>query len=246
MNNKSKGFTLVELSIVLVIIGLLIGGILVAQSMIGTTRTQTTIRQIGQFDAAIANFQTKFNQLPGDTSLMGATAGNNDGKIDATTSFFKGEIGKFWSDLSASGLTNPTGGGTFTDASAGAAWSTATSPLASVGTNGFYFAFGSTAGTNFYIISNPSSTNDGGHAIVPAPALKPADALAIDAKLDDGNAMTGNTLGTGVADNTLAKAIAAPSADTCASHTSGLYTTGTQTVACSLAIRIGVSTGTLN
>jgi len=243
-NNARKGFTLVELSIVLVIIGLLIGGILVAQSMIGTTRTQTTIRQIGQFDAAVANFQTKFNQLPGDTNLMGGVPGNNDGKIDASASKFKGEIGEFWSDLSASGLTNPTGGGTFTDASAGAAWSTATSPVSSVGTNGFYFAFGTAAGTNFYVITNPNSANDGATVITPAPALKPADALAIDAKLDDGNAMTGNVLGNAGA--TLAAAIAAPATDTCAASATGLYATGTQTVQCNLAIRIGVSTGTLD
>ena len=59
--NKSQtreGFTLVELSIVLVIIGLLIGGILVAQSMIGTTKIQALVRQIGQFDAAHNNFKT--------------------------------------------------------------------------------------------------------------------------------------------------------------------------------------------
>ncbi|MEI9897868.1 MAG: prepilin-type N-terminal cleavage/methylation domain-containing protein [Chthoniobacter sp.] len=46
-----SGFTLVEPSIVLVIIGLLIGGILVAQSMISTSKITATIQQLGQFDA---------------------------------------------------------------------------------------------------------------------------------------------------------------------------------------------------
>ena len=49
---KTAGFTLVELSIVLVIIGLLIGGILVAQSMIRTARVAKQVQQLQQFDAA--------------------------------------------------------------------------------------------------------------------------------------------------------------------------------------------------
>lgn len=75
-----KGFTLVELSIVLVIIGLLIGGILVAQSMIETAKIQSFVRQIDQLDAAMRNFKTKYNSLPGDTKFFAGT-GNGDGLI---------------------------------------------------------------------------------------------------------------------------------------------------------------------
>ena len=65
-----KGFTLVELAIVLVIIGLLIGGILAAQSMIQTARLQAQIRQINEFDIAVSNFVTKYNSIPGDSLLI--------------------------------------------------------------------------------------------------------------------------------------------------------------------------------
>ena len=58
---KRQGFTLVELSIVLVIIGLLIGGILAAQSMISTARLQSLVRTIQQYDIAATNFETKYN-----------------------------------------------------------------------------------------------------------------------------------------------------------------------------------------
>ena len=61
-----KGFTLVELSIVLVIIGLLIGGILVGQSLINSAKINAQVRQLQQFDIATNTFKTKFKQIPGD------------------------------------------------------------------------------------------------------------------------------------------------------------------------------------
>ena len=76
-----KGFTLVELAIVLVIIGLLIGGILVAQSMVSTTRIHSQVTQLQQLDTAIQNFQTKYNSLPGDNKYFTPVA-NNDGFIN--------------------------------------------------------------------------------------------------------------------------------------------------------------------
>src|SRR5476649_2583779 len=84
-NHKLKshsGFTLVELSIVLVIIGLLIGGILVAQSMIGTSRIVAVAAQIQQFDAGVESFKAKYNALPGDAQQFG---GNGDGLVTITS-----------------------------------------------------------------------------------------------------------------------------------------------------------------
>ena len=106
MKNKTKGFTLVELSIVLVIIGLLIGGILAAQSMINTAKIQSVVRQLTQFDVAVTNFQTKYGQLPGDSNLFNGV-GDNNGQISCCN----GETGNFWSDLSLGvNLLNSKGG----------------------------------------------------------------------------------------------------------------------------------------
>ena len=102
---QRSGFTLVELSIVLVIIGLLIGGILAAQSMISTAKINAQVQQIGQFDAMVLNFKTKFNYLPGDAPAFG---GDGDGVIDISaacggadnhTTAFACEIANFWHDL---------------------------------------------------------------------------------------------------------------------------------------------------
>lgn len=60
------GFTLVEMAIVLVIIGLLAGGVLVGQSLIEQTRIQKTVSEINTFKSAVNTFQIKYSGLPGD------------------------------------------------------------------------------------------------------------------------------------------------------------------------------------
>ena len=61
-----KGFTLVELAIVLVIIGLLVGGVLAGQDLIKSAKLQKGVKQITELNTATNTFQTKYGQLPGD------------------------------------------------------------------------------------------------------------------------------------------------------------------------------------
>jgi len=97
-----KGFTLIELSIVLVIIALIIGGILAARSMIETAALNKTISQLTQFDAGVGTFRAKYNSLPGDSKWFG---GDGDRAIEGTNAFtdwdnsiglFANEIANFW------------------------------------------------------------------------------------------------------------------------------------------------------
>ncbi|MGC2854826.1 prepilin-type N-terminal cleavage/methylation domain-containing protein [Novispirillum sp. DQ9] len=88
-----RGFTLIELSIVLVIIGLLIGGILQGQEMINNTRLKSTVAQVDAITAAVQTFQDKYRALPGDApnavstvlgaTVLGAGVANGDGIIEA-------------------------------------------------------------------------------------------------------------------------------------------------------------------
>src|SRR5665213_1351327 len=63
---KLNGFTLIELSIVLVIIGLIIGGVLTGRDMIHAAQVRKTITQKEKFTAAANAFHNKYNCLPGD------------------------------------------------------------------------------------------------------------------------------------------------------------------------------------
>src|SRR5882757_8429247 len=66
VRRSEQGFTLVELAIVMIIIGLLIGGVLKGQELIANARVASTVSQIKGIDAATSTFQDKYNGMPGD------------------------------------------------------------------------------------------------------------------------------------------------------------------------------------
>lgn len=87
IKNKAniKGFTLVELSIALVIVGLLIGGILVGQSLVRSAKLIQIISGVNQYKILVAQGQAKFRCLAGDcpSAIVGSYAGDNDKIIEA-------------------------------------------------------------------------------------------------------------------------------------------------------------------
>lgn len=70
-NRKEGGFTLVELAIVMIIIGLLIGGILKGQELIANAQVTATIAQIKGLDGALSTFRDKYSAVPGDMPNAG-------------------------------------------------------------------------------------------------------------------------------------------------------------------------------
>ena len=75
---RQAGFTLVEIAIVLVIIGLLLGGVLKGQELIKNTKVKAIYNQYRELAAATYGYQDRFKALPGDdreASTRGWTAG---------------------------------------------------------------------------------------------------------------------------------------------------------------------------
>jgi len=66
--SKQKGFTLVEIAIVLVIVGLLIGGVLKGQEMITNAKLKRVESDNAGIAAAMFSYQDRYLQLPGDDS----------------------------------------------------------------------------------------------------------------------------------------------------------------------------------
>ena len=78
MKNQQGGFTLVEIAIVLVIIGLLLGGVLKGQELINSAKVKNLINDFKTVPLYVYGYQDKFKALPGDdakvTDHLGAAA----------------------------------------------------------------------------------------------------------------------------------------------------------------------------
>ncbi len=89
-NNKlHKGFTILEISIVLVIVGLLVAGVLGGQEVIKAMKINGTISQMNEITAAANSFKLKYDSIPGDMpdatdywGVNGSGSAINDGSCN--------------------------------------------------------------------------------------------------------------------------------------------------------------------
>jgi prepilin-type N-terminal cleavage/methylation domain-containing protein len=118
MKNQQSGFTLVEIAIVLVIIGLLLGGILKGQELINSAKVKNLTAETRNIQTQFYGYQDKFKQLPGDdarvaANLTGATPGTGgtvgNGQIEGAlfpAASATAESAVFWQHLRLANLAS--------------------------------------------------------------------------------------------------------------------------------------------
>jgi prepilin-type N-terminal cleavage/methylation domain-containing protein len=190
MLKRQSGFTLIEIAIVLVIIGLLLGGVLKGQELITSARVRNMVSQQDGVKAAYFGFLDRYRALPGDYSAAStnianvtttvAACGNGNGNGDGTITTANAENILAWEHLSKAGFIN----GTYSCAGAAAT-------AASVPTN----AYGQFLNL---IFDNTFAGGGANRHNLQTGANVPSDILGeIDRKVDDGNATTGTFRGSG-------------------------------------------------
>ncbi len=207
LRNDDHGFTLLELAIVLVILGLLVGGVLVGQDLIKAAQVRATVVQMEKYDAAAIAFRTKYNGLPGDVSnpanfgLASTGATGAIGLADSNNLFYPGacsnpyglggETALFWTHLTQANLIDRATMA-LTDYGAVAAITITDSylPPALIG-RGNSFHVITHGGLNYYVLANITATTANTCAISASDALTPLEAFMIDSKIDDGAPATG-------------------------------------------------------
>lgn len=208
-SRSEAGFTLVELAIVMIIIGLLIAGVLKGQALIQNARVTSTVAQLKAIDAAVSTFKDTYQSLPGDmtnpgTRLPNCTGaclgtGTGDGKLDNAPDAdpTAGDSDSFFPMLSVANLVT----GLQVQPAAASRVVNGDYPAAKIDTAVIFAGWknGNIAGA----IGN-KGTNDGlfltlngkiGNA--DDAGLKPNEALRIDTKMDDGAPDAGDIVGGG-------------------------------------------------
>ena len=213
-SRRQSGFTLIEIAIVLVIIGLLLGGILKGQELITSARVRNIIAQIDGTKAAFYGFQDRYRALPGDfsaatTQITGATQdGDGNGQIAGTESI------AVWDHLSHAGFIN----GTYVFNATESATTTPNNP---------YGARLQLIYDNVYADAAPTARTN----LKTGPQI-PVNILAeIDRKIDDGNALRGT-----MRFSAYAAGGTAPTPANCFDATSGEWLAGNGQTNCGAAI----------
>ena len=215
MKTKQAGFTLVEIAIVLVIIGLLLGGILKGQEMIVQAKVKNLISDFSGISAAYHGYQDRYRAMPGDDAGAGRwagvtaspTGGNGvlTGTYNAATAIPEPESRMFWNHLRQAGFISGSG---------------VAQPKNSV--NGIV---GTQMGDG---AATPAAVMGGFNGLLTCSSNIPDKmAIAVDSQLDDGDARTGTLRGQlHLATDGPSPAIAAlaPGANYAETSSSNLYT----------------------
>jgi len=208
---QDDGFTLVELAVVMIIIGLLIGGILKGQELINNAQVSATISEIKSFDSALSGFRDQYNTFPGDMPQALANAripncagdavcsiatADGNGRIDSNTIEAppQNENLAVWVQLNNANFITGIDGTV-----ANAQWGQL-QPDSAMGRGGYSIAYHEGNPFPLGLVGGGFRANPGHYIMLTlAPNagvtgfLRATQAARLDRKLDDGNAFTGST-----------------------------------------------------
>lgn len=107
-NSRQRGFTLVEIAIVLVIVGLVLGGVLKGQEMIRGAKVKNVNNDAQNIISAVSTYKDRYNVMPGDDKVStiatdAGVVGDGNGQLEGD------ENGAFWAQLRQAGLMKGTG-----------------------------------------------------------------------------------------------------------------------------------------
>lgn len=181
------GFSLIELAVVLVIMGLLIGGILKGRDLIDSARLKRVVSQLNEYRLATSTFIDKFDALPGDFSKASQLIhpdlrnGNGNGSVEGAGLAPESEALAFWSHLAGAGFIGSPG--SQGDQNRGEFGKGA--PASSVG-GGFTIENNPHGLSGLWFILGKKNGDHGDGAL-----LTPAQAMSLDTKLDNGQPTSG-------------------------------------------------------
>lgn len=253
MSSRRQAFSLVELSIVLVILGLLVGGVLSGQSLIRAAELRSVSSEYQRYVTAMGTFRDKYFALPGDMNNAVAFWGNTDtgngngnGAIESTATAIgaagaqtSNEISNFWIHLAKAALVE----GSYTAIANTTLNAPANNPKAKLSNAAWNAGFlGSVANTSTVYFEGSYGDvlyfGSGNAAATPGAVLKPEEAWNLDTKLDDGRPDIGSitTLESqGLTAGTACSSITAAATTLAASA----YSLSSSGAACSLVFKTG-------
>lgn len=188
--NKNLGFTLVELSIVIVIIGFLIVGVIAGTNLIKQATLRSVISDMTGYVTSYNNFLSRYDKVPGDMDTAyafwgakcAATPANCNGNANGLIDVSNRENVKAWNHLSNAGMianTNiqPAGTTMYLGINAPAS-KIAGAGYTMLGGNALPFS----SSTNALFLTKPTGSPP---TIMTTAVLTPSDAFLVDQKVDD-------------------------------------------------------------
>lgn len=248
--SRRRAFSLIELSIVLIIIGLLIAGVTGGASLIKSSELRSVITESRTWSVSVNSFFNQFDNLPGDFSgaLGDVAGGDGDGRIEySNNGTAAGDLSNYegrnaWRHLSITNIldtsvvyssSDNTDVLTIDPASTALSSFGDSAPSSKIGSAGWDFDYNSTSTHNVVVVTGTISAAAAGSAntlvngtVISSGVLTPVDALSLDSKYDDGDPDEGSIRGLGSGTNCV---------------NSGSYNSIISSESCALSFRVDVN-----